>query len=499
MQNGLLSKNTFIYDTENSDLNVKHGQITQFGGIRVDEHFSIIDELDIPVRLLGWVVPTPKACSVTKVPPEQLVKSDRVSEFTAATRISAFLTPDSYAPRTYITYNGSRHDDECLRYMFYKNLLNPWFNSGKSVTKIDLFPLVQLIHAVDPSIIKVPTDDAGKLSFKLDRICPENNIEIRAHDALGDCIACADLAKLIVKHAPWAWRIAERNGQFQTVEASIASSINEVKPLWLFTHFGEPKYSPVVPICSDGMNTHVVLDLTAEQYPTQFGDDAKLVGKGSPFNLIKTKSIPLLLTTEEVAEFGVKFDQQELEARFAKIREDKELFKNALAAMKRPFEIPADQTSEEKMIGNGFPDKETEGNMRKFVSATNWEERLSLRFPNDRRMREFAARIILDANVNGEVSIKDTFRDELMAICENTIMRPYDGETARWTTLSHALKDEPDRAWLEWAIGRYGDDPRLVRAIEALDNPAPVLTSLEPASDQLQEEGSNCVLDLYSY
>ncbi len=459
-----------FYDTENTDLNSKHGQITQFGGVRTDAQFNSIDEINVRVRLLPWVVPMPAACRVTGVPPWELSGLGRVSEFEAAKAINTFLYPGSYKARTFVTYNGSRHDDECIRHMLFKNMLNPWFHSGKTAKKIDLYPLVQLIAAVDPDAINIPVGEDGKPSYKLDRICPENQIEIAAHDALGDTYASIDLTRIILQRAPWAWSLAQSNGNFINVETSISTSVREVKPLWLFTHFGSPKFSPVVPLCDDGKNKYLALDLTAEEYQRNFDETAgdKIVGKDRPFHFIKTKSIPTIVPEDVVRRAGVTFDEGELEEKMSKILADTEMMESASRALRvNQYDSPANPTNEEKIFGS-FPDNNTKKAMNEFVNATTWEERLSKRFPGDLRIREFGARILLEADINGEVELRDSVRSELQTICSATITRPYGDKEARWSTISHALEESPDKDWTEWAIKHYGEDDRLVEHLKSL-------------------------------
>jgi exodeoxyribonuclease-1 len=478
-----------FYDTENTDLNPKHGQITQFGGIRTDEQLETIDKIDTRVRLLPWVIPMPVACRVTGVPPWELTRPDRVSEFLAAKAINTFLYPGNNKSRTFVTYNGSRHDDECIRYMLFRNLLNPWFNSGKTSKKIDLYPLVQLIHAVDPAALKIPILEDGKFSYKLERICPANKIDIVAHDALGDANATIDLTRLILQRAPWAWSLAQSNGNFLNVETSISTSVREVKPLWLFTHFGAPKFSPVVPICHDGKNRYLVLDLNAQDFQRNFDETPgeKIVSKDSPFHYIKTKSIPMLVSEDVVRRAGVAFDAGELEEKMARILADKEMLQSADRAMRAlGYEGPNDRTSEEQIFG-GFPDNATKSTMNEFVNALTWDERLTKRFSGDLRIRDFAARIFLEAEFYRDITLKDNFRTDLQSICERTIMRPYGGKEARWSTIEHALEEQPDNAWTEWAIQHFGEDDRLRAHLNGL-SPSSNSSMVSPTPSQVASQ-----------
>ena len=57
-----------------------------------------------------------------------------------------------------------------------------------------------------PDSIKIPLNEKGKLSFKLDKVAPFNGIsDFSAHDAIGDTIATIKLAELIKNKSPEIW------------------------------------------------------------------------------------------------------------------------------------------------------------------------------------------------------------------------------------------------------------------------------------------------------
>lgn len=455
-----MSGDSIIYDTENSSLNRKFGQITQYGGIRVTCDLQIKEEQSVDIRLLPWVVPSPGACRVTKVGPEELTRNDRISEFSAAKKIYKFMEAAYGQPTTFITYNGLEHDDIFLRELFFRNLHDPWFTSGASKTRIDLFPLVQLIHAVDKDALVIPTNDDGKPSYKLDRVAPANGIEIKAHDGLGDAHGCLDLIKIILKRAPWAWDLAQINGRTANAANSIQKSIADVKPLWLFTHFGEPEFLPVFPLALSGRDSHFCVDLRRKDYREVFdANKDKLLFKGSCFHRVEPKRLPIIVNEDLLRMAGVEFDAYDLLERAEAISQDRE-FKEALAAAVSEQNFPKveNEQSEDRMFP--FMTNAAKAEMRRFVDAPTWEERLKCRF-TDTRNRDFAARIILDAHLHGDAEVPEKLLEQVRDICQPIMDRPFDGTKARWVTLSHAMAEEPDQSWIDWALDYYGSDPRL--------------------------------------
>src|SRR5690606_10161842 len=142
-----------------------------------------------------------------------------------------------------------------------------WITSGKQSTKVDLLPIVQLVAAADPGVIKIPLKEDGGKSFRLEHLCPANGIEIDAHDALGDTYSTLGLAKLIKEKAPWAWDTALRCGLAQRNETLLSDACRAGKPLLLFRHFGEPEVIPCAILGTDNKKKWVLLDLRSEKYP----------------------------------------------------------------------------------------------------------------------------------------------------------------------------------------------------------------------------------------
>ncbi len=443
-----------IYDTENTDLNTNFGQITQFGGIRFSRDLSELDSLSIDVRLLPWIIPTPKACSVTNITPTQLEDSERTSEFKAAQEIFKFLLPESGKRTAYVTFNGSYHDNDYLRTTFFRNMLNPWFASNDQVTHIDLFPLLQLINAVDPFAIRIPILEDGKQSYKLENVCPANGIPILAHDALGDAKATAQLLKLVYEKAPWAIDVAVNAGVAKNIISRVTTVMNEGGYLWLFTHFGEPDFIPVVPVSTGQSGRFWLYDLRNSDYANAIPADENLLFKGGPFHLVSAKKLPLFVDGAIIANTTTNFVHEEFLQLAVEIQSD-EKFKNTVStkAAAKKFMEPVNPQSEEKLIP--FPSYETKDIMKKFTSTNDWAERSRLRF-KDERIRDFAARILYDAHLNKETILAPNLLSQIEKICEPIMNRALAGIEARWTSLASAMMEEPDQGWLDWASLKYG-------------------------------------------
>ncbi len=73
----------------------------------------------------------------------------------------------------------------------------------------DALLIARAAEAFSPNSIKIPKNDKGKPTFKLDLIAPENGIkDFEAHTAIGDVQATIGMARLLKKNAPFVWEKA---------------------------------------------------------------------------------------------------------------------------------------------------------------------------------------------------------------------------------------------------------------------------------------------------
>lgn len=193
--------NYYFYDLETFGLDPKLPLIAQFAGIRTDANFNIIEEPTVLYcKISPEVVPSPVACAVTGILPST-TSNQGIKESDFAQRIFSVMSQQNTCV---MGYNSLKFDDEFVRFLFYRNFLDPYqreYANGNS--RWDLLPVVRAMWLLRPDGINWPQDKEGKVSLKLDKLAPSNNINhINAHDAKADVIATIELAKLLKAAQP---------------------------------------------------------------------------------------------------------------------------------------------------------------------------------------------------------------------------------------------------------------------------------------------------------
>jgi len=445
-----------IYDVEATDVDVRHGQITQFASLRADENFQVLEETDLRIRRLPYVVPAPEALRVTGINPFDLDGTNLPTEFEAARLIERALRPRYGKLQINTTYNGLRYDDEIIRTTLFRNLLSPWFSSGKNISRVDLLSVIRMVHAGDPEAIAIPTAEDGSLSWKLEAVCLANGIAIRAHDAMGDVRATMELARLVRERAAWAWDQAVQCGQAASGEAYLAARHASGEPAWLFTHYGKPDLVPCAVLGTDSRKKWILADLRSDGLHRSRDEiSSGLYTKDSPFRVIRSNASPLLLAPGNVSRLAAGANIESFNLLSSDIREEGGLRERATRAlMDARYESPPSPTSEERIYDGFIPDAERP-RMQAFLNAGTWAERASVRFA-DPRLRDFAARIVVEAIGTGRaVDVPQGIADEAAIACAEAYERPYAASGARWMTLSGAREKGADAQWEAWASDAF--------------------------------------------
>jgi len=194
--------NFFFYDLETSGLDAAYDQILQFAAVRTDEDFNEIEEpIEIFCRVRPDVLPTPTAISINCINVRELEEKG-VCEFELAQQIDRILR--GAGEQCVIGYNSLEFDDEFIRFLLYRNLLDPyewhWQNGNN---RLDLFQLCGLGFGFD-ALGSISLDDGkGGLSLKLENLARANGlVHEKAHDALSDVRVTVQLARLIKRNNP---------------------------------------------------------------------------------------------------------------------------------------------------------------------------------------------------------------------------------------------------------------------------------------------------------
>ena len=187
-------KTFLFYDLETSGLNPAFDQVLTFACLRTDLNLNEIDRQTITICLRKDIVPSPKAFLTHGLTQEELETG--VNEYQAAQKIhQIFNTPGTIS----LGYNSLKFDDEFLRFLFYRNLLDPYTHQySKGCSRMDILPITIIFKIFHPESLKWPKVD-GKSSLKLELLSSENNFKIsgKAHEAMSDVEAVVELAKIM--------------------------------------------------------------------------------------------------------------------------------------------------------------------------------------------------------------------------------------------------------------------------------------------------------------
>lgn len=195
-----MAPHTFLWhDYETFGANTRRDRPAQFAAIRTDAELNEIGEpLMLYCQPANDYLPDPVSCLITGITP-QLCLEKGVPEHGFAARIeSEFAQPGTIG----VGYNTIRFDDEITRFMFWRNLIDPYAREWQNQCgRWDLLDVVRMTYALRPDGIQWPRKEDGTPSFKLEHLSKANGLlHEAAHDALSDVRATIALARLIRQH-----------------------------------------------------------------------------------------------------------------------------------------------------------------------------------------------------------------------------------------------------------------------------------------------------------
>lgn len=190
----------FWHDYETFGLNPRRDRPAQFAGIRTDAELNEVGEpLMLYCQPARDYLPDPASCLITGITPQHCLQNG-VAEHAFAARIEqALAEPGTIG----VGYNTIRFDDEVTRFMFWRNLIDPYGREWQNdCGRWDLLDVVRMAYALRPDGIQWPLKEdgphIGQTSFKLEDLARANGLlHEAAHDALSDVRATIALARLI--------------------------------------------------------------------------------------------------------------------------------------------------------------------------------------------------------------------------------------------------------------------------------------------------------------
>jgi exodeoxyribonuclease-1 len=193
---------TFLWhDYETFGINTRRARPAQFAAIRTDAELNPIGE---PIMLYcqpaNDFLPEPQSCLITGITPQTCLEKGLPEHQFAAQIEQAMAWPGTVG----VGYNTIRFDDEITRFMFWRNLIDPYAREWQNdCGRWDLLDVVRTAYALRPEGIQWPTRPDGKPSFKLTDLTAANGLAHEsAHDALSDVHATIALARLIKTAQP---------------------------------------------------------------------------------------------------------------------------------------------------------------------------------------------------------------------------------------------------------------------------------------------------------
>ena len=204
----MASLSFFWHDYETFGRVPRRDRPAQFGGLRTDAELNAIAE---PVM---WhcqpapdFLPDPESVLLTGILPQQALLQG-LPEHRFAVAIEHELAQEGTVG---VGYNSIRFDDEVTRFMFWRNLIDPYGREWQNgCGRWDLIDVVRTCWALRPEGIEWPLHQTpellGRPSFKLEHLSAANGLQhASAHDALSDVHATLALARLIRQRQPRMW------------------------------------------------------------------------------------------------------------------------------------------------------------------------------------------------------------------------------------------------------------------------------------------------------
>ena len=394
--------NFVFYDLETTGRNATWDQIIQVGAVLVDDNFKEIDRFEERCRLRLGSIPEPGALIVNNTSVEML-NNVNLSHFELIKKIHSIF--NKWSPAVFIGYNTISFDEEFLRKSFFKLLLEPYITQFNGNRRADILGMTRTSKFYYPKCLKVGINEKGNQVFKLDMLTKLNNLNHKAHDAMGDVEATIEIGKILKNKANNIWQSGLNNSNKVEVDNFLLKNniicIDEY-------FFGKFNAYAVTYICKNKFNYPQVFDLIHD--PIDYFDlsmkDLKTKMKLRPklIREIKNNKNPILMNESYVHKIPL-YDEIGLDI----LNERAELIKNNID-FKNKIQTILFEENEEKQLSHsqsdiepedslyfgGFPDNSDKSKMLEFHKA-DWEEKfyISNQF-NDKRYQYFSHRLLYE-------------------------------------------------------------------------------------------------------
>ena len=197
-----MQEHSFLWhDYETFGVNPRRARPAQFAAIRTDADLNEIGEaINIHCQPAPDFLPDPISCLITGITPQHCLRVGLPEHQFAATIEQELARENTVG----VGYNTIRFDDEMTRFLFWRNLIDPYAREWQNnCGRWDILDVVRTAYALRPEGMQWPINEEGKVSFKLELLSVANQlVHEAAHDALSDVRATIALARLLKSTQP---------------------------------------------------------------------------------------------------------------------------------------------------------------------------------------------------------------------------------------------------------------------------------------------------------
>jgi exodeoxyribonuclease I len=424
-----------FYDSETTGLSAEFDQVLQFGAIRTDANLSELERFEIRCRIQQHVVPSPQALLVTGISPESLTDPSLPSHYEAMQTIERKMR--EWGPSAYVGYNSINFDEKFLRQAFYQSLLPIYGTNTNRNIRGDVLNIVHGAYIHAPQSIKVPRNEKGNLTFKLDRLAPENGHKHEnAHDAMADVEATIHMCEIIKRCDASLWRelVATMSKQRVIQLCEDAELVH-----YTTSYFGRV-FHYVLKLCGESDGVFVGFDLsrdpaefvdhTVDQIVADFGASRKSLRRFYP----NQHPILIPMSSEDAALKLPGLTKDDIQHRIVTIDKNSRYLEGVQSALKIiSAQKDKDKSEEEpyleREIHGGALANSDAGKLIKFKQAEGWGSKLAIANGfDDLRFKEIAYRLAYQSDPN---------------VLPNTIL-----DQMRQWHLERVMSNDPSVPWM---------------------------------------------------
>ena len=459
--------NFVIYDYETDGLSVNHSQVLSCGAVIFNDTWQVLDDpLNLTCRLKPGQVPSPEALLVNNISIDTLQKTNLSYGGMIEQMKQKF---DKWSPAVFMGFNSTSFDLELQRRALWKNLYdNPYLTAFNGNSHFDLLGVARAVSLFFPKALKYKMNEKNNISFKLQDLCAANGIiNTIQHSAYEDCMATAELAKLIQKQAPEVFKSALEttskagaNSYLQKLNVFCTTEYYSNKPQMFCVAYltFHPKYQWMQ---AWDLKVHPgdYVNMPYQQLKDELKKSPKKIRQ------VKTNKHPIVMTKEYALQFE-SYSQLGMEKIMerAKIIEQNPDFKERVnqilleeANDKEALDSPIGILPEDTMYMYGFPNDDEKKVMNEFHKV-DWSEKLAVaqKF-KDERYKYFAELYVYYENPTTlpesvYKKIHESITDKIQSTNEQ-----------KFQTIPNAMKEIDD------ARSKYENDKEKLKILEEIN------------------------------